>query len=105
MIETFLDAMSQRGNDPTVLVYTSGVLVLGDTGETPTDESASTANGVPIVAWRPAHEQLALGAATTSRATSVVRPGFVYGGGHGLTAGYFGQQAFDEWRAVRPSGQ
>lgn len=97
-IETLLAAAS-ASQAPRVVVYTSGVLVLGNTGDTPADESASTAGAIPMVAWRPAHEQLALDAATDALATAVIRPGFVYGGKKGLIAGYF-ESATKEGAAV-----
>lgn len=71
------------------LIYTSGVLVLGNTGDTPADEDSSTDGAVPMVAWRPAHEQLALHASNSDVAAAVIRPGFVVGGAKGLLAGYF----------------
>lgn len=98
-IEALLDATSHQGDDPAVLVYTSGVLVLGETGDTPADESASTADAVPLVAWRPAHEQLVLVADRANRVASVVRPGFVYAGTQGVIAGYF-ESAVREGAAV-----
>src|SRR5437016_1137097 len=43
-----------------VLVYTSGIWVLGTTGDTPTFEGASTDHPAALVAWRPAHEKIVL---------------------------------------------
>ena len=80
--EALLEA-TQGVGAPRYMLYTSGVLVLGHTGDTPVDERASTAGAVPLVAWRPAHEQLVLAAATETFATAVIRPGFVYGGERG----------------------
>ena len=73
-----------RGN-PVSVVYTSGVWVLGDTTQ-PADEDAPVAP-TPLVAWRPAHEALVLGAASGALRTAVVRPGLVYGGSKGIIAG------------------
>ncbi len=87
-ITTLLAAAPTR-RAPRVVIYTSGVLVLGNTGDAPADESASTARAIPLVAWRPAHERLTLGAANDALVTAVVRPGFVYGGRQGVIAGYF----------------
>jgi len=64
------------------IIYTSGVWVLGAAPEPVTEDSPL--NPVPLVAWRPEHEQLILGAATPRLRTIVVRPGIVYGGGHGI---------------------
>ncbi len=86
-LEALIEAARASGK-PSSLVYTSGVLCLGNIGEEPADEDAP-ANAIPLVAWRPAHEKLTLDAATDHLATAVVRPGFVYGGAKGLIAGYF----------------
>ena len=64
------------------IIYTSGVWVLGSAPEPATEDSPI--NPVALVAWRPEHEQLVLGAAGSRLRTIVVRPGIVYGGGHGL---------------------
>ena len=96
--EALLEATRGAGASRYML-YTSGVLVLGHTGDTPVDERASTAGAVPLVAWRPAHEQLVLAAATEMLATAVIRPGFVYGGVKGIAAGYF-ESAVDKGAAV-----
>jgi nucleoside-diphosphate-sugar epimerase len=66
------------------LVYTSGVWVCGNTGFDVADES-TPANPLPIVAWRPEQEQLAL---ATGRG-AVIRPGCVYGGKQSLCRGWF----------------
>ena len=68
------------------VIYTSGVWVLGRTPE-PVAEDAPI-NPIPIVAWRPEHEAVALAAADGIR-TAVVRPGVVYGGGTGMVADIF----------------
>jgi nucleoside-diphosphate-sugar epimerase len=64
------------------VVYTSGVWVLGRTVE-PAGEDVPV-NPIPMVAWRPAHEQLILHAASDTVRPIVVRPGVVYGGGSGM---------------------
>jgi nucleoside-diphosphate-sugar epimerase len=66
------------------LVYTSGVWVCGNTGFEVADESTPP-NPLPIVAWRPEQEQLAL---ATGRG-AVIRPGCVYGGKQSLCRGWF----------------
>ena len=80
-----------RGRVGATLVYTSGVWVIGNTaGDGPVDESAPL-NPIKIVAWRPAHEQLALDAQKDGIRAVVVRPGIVYGGAKGgIPAGFFG---------------
>lgn len=65
------------------LVYTSGVWVLGECRR-PTGEDGSTASPAAIVAWRPAHERVALEAATPDLATAVIRPGMVWGERRGI---------------------
>lgn len=83
-VEGVLGAAARGGTR--VVVYTSGVWVLGDTGEAGVDESASTSHPAAGVAWRPAHERMVLDAATDRLATAVIRPGLVYGGQGGLMA-------------------
>jgi nucleoside-diphosphate-sugar epimerase len=63
------------------LIFTSGVWVLGNTKDA--DES-SPVNPLALVSWRPAQEELALGAGG-----AVIRPGCVYGGRQSLAAGWF----------------
>ena len=70
-------------------IYTSGCWVNGDTEGTADETSAL--KPARIVAWRPAHEQLALGMAQDGIRAVVVRPGIVYGGARGgITAMLFG---------------
>ena len=64
------------------VVYTSGLWVLGRTSEPAAEDSP--VNPVPLVSWRPDHEQFVLDAATDTLRTIVVRPGIVYGGGNGM---------------------
>lgn len=80
-VEAILDALSGSGKP---FIYTSGVWVLGQTGATPADEDTPAASPLSIVAWRPAHETLAL----TAKAMKgmVLRPGIVYGRGGGIPA-------------------
>lgn len=81
------------GGAARVLVYTSGCFVLGETGDEPANEDASTARAPEAVAWRPAHERRVLEADSRGLATSVVRPGMVYGGRRGMFAGLFSSAA------------
>ena len=62
-------------------VYTSGVWILGNTDSA---DEASPVNPLPIVAWRPTHEELVLGSGG-----AVLRPGCVYGGKQSLFAEWF----------------
>ena len=71
------------------LVYTSGCFVLGETGDEPAHEDASTADPPDLVAWRPAQEERVLAAGDDGLATSVIRPGMVYGGRGGTFAMFF----------------
>jgi nucleoside-diphosphate-sugar epimerase len=82
---TAVDALLQAASVSSsvrVLIYTSGVWVLGNS-PTPADESARV-NPIELSAWRPAHERRVLDAATDRLRTIVVRPGIVYGGGRGI---------------------
>ncbi len=85
-IETLIGSLKGRpaGSAP-VLIYTSGVWVLGMTTR-PADE-ATPIDPVAHVAWRPAHEQRVLEAgADNGLRTVVIRPGIVYGGARGLVS-------------------
>ena len=84
-IDAFIGA-ARAGGSHRVFVYTSGVWVLGVTGERPADETAPVDHAAAAVAWRPAHERDVLDAAGGTLSTAVVRPGYVYGG----RGGFFG---------------
>lgn len=86
-VETFI---SLRGH----FLYTSGVWVLGNTKSS--DES-SPVNPLPIVEWRPPHEELVVAAGG-----AVVRPGCVYGGKQSLCADWFA--AAEQHRATQLVG-
>jgi nucleoside-diphosphate-sugar epimerase len=87
-LELILDRL-KKSISPKMLIYTSGVWVLGNTGDKPADENASTAHPAEIVAWRPAHEKLVLEFAGKNLMTAVVRPGIVFGGNRGICAAFF----------------
>src|SRR2546428_3085356 len=70
-----------------VIIYTSGVWVLGKSPE-PAAEGAPV-NPIAMAAFRPVHEQLVLDGASDNIRPVVVRPGVVYGGGHGLVGDLF----------------
>jgi nucleoside-diphosphate-sugar epimerase len=82
-IDTLVAAAARRAGAglPACIVYTSGTWVLGEaydaTEQTPV-------NPIPLVAWRPEHEQLVLDAARDGVRTVVIRPGVVYGGARGI---------------------
>lgn len=69
-------------------IYTSGVWVLGNTGDNIADEK-SRVNPFRISAWRAVHEQRVLDAGTSGVTTAVLRPGCVYGGRQDLLADWF----------------
>jgi nucleoside-diphosphate-sugar epimerase len=78
---TVLDAvLGARGAAGRVLIYTSGVWVLGP-APAAVDETAPL-KPIELVAWRPAHEEKVL--AATGWRTAVIRPGVVYGGSSGI---------------------
>ncbi|MFF0747508.1 NAD-dependent epimerase/dehydratase family protein [Streptomyces sp. NPDC004267] len=66
-------------------VYTSGVWVLGATGDAPVGEDAAT-DAIAIVGYRPRLERRVLDAAGDGVRALVVRPGIVYGQGGGIPA-------------------
>jgi nucleoside-diphosphate-sugar epimerase len=82
-------------------IYTSGIWVNGNTGGTTIDEDAPY-NPLPLVSWRPAHEQRVLKAAEDRVRGIVIRPGIVYGRGGGII-GLLRQWAHQR-RAVRIVG-
>jgi nucleoside-diphosphate-sugar epimerase len=87
-IETLVGAA--RAGDatrPRLLVYTSGIWVLGSTAE-PAAEDAPL-NPVANVTFRPGHEQMVLSAAGAGLRTSVIRPGIVFGGSRGIVGDIF----------------
>lgn len=101
-IDGLVEATRDKG--PRVLVYTSGVWVLGVTGDRAADESAPLDRPAAAVAWRTGHERLALEAATDLLRTAVVRPGMVYGGGEGILSRFFQESSLVGDGANRWSG-
>jgi nucleoside-diphosphate-sugar epimerase len=79
-VKAILDAL-EGTNKP--FVYSSGIWVLGNTGERVADEE-SPLDPTPLVAWRPANEQLVLDAARRGVRSIVLRPAIVYGRGIGI---------------------
>ncbi len=81
--ETLLDAGTKSATTR-VLVYTSGCWALGDTGEQPAAEDASTGHAWEGSAWRAKYERTVLAGDSPDLAVAIVRPGMVYGGKGGL---------------------
>jgi nucleoside-diphosphate-sugar epimerase len=75
-----LEALKGTGK---VFIYTSGVWVLGNTGDTIADESTPV-NPVAKAAWRPGVEQAVLSTAKDGVRAVVIRPAVVYGRGGGI---------------------
>ena len=86
-VRALLDAAKASGL-PRVFVYTSGVWVLGDTGDGVADE-AMAPNPPRLVAKRLETEKVVLAANAGSVKTLVIRPGCVYGGSGSLTGAWF----------------
>ena len=82
-IDTLIAAAARRAAAglPACVVYTSGTWVLGETHEA-TEEAAL--NPIPLVSWRPEHEQVVLQADRQGVRPVVIRPGVVYGGARGI---------------------
>jgi nucleoside-diphosphate-sugar epimerase len=86
-VEAMLDALAGSGKP---FVYTSGVWVYGDTQGRVAGE-VSMLRPEPLVAWRPAVEDLVLEAKSRGVASVVVRPGMVFGRGGGFVGMMFRQ--------------
>ncbi len=93
-VEALIDALPSGR----AFLYTSGVWVYGSRGDAVVDEDAPLAP-LPIVAWRPAHEQLVLAQDGRLRPI-VVRPGIVYGDGGGIPGGFVRDAATGPVRVV-----
>ena len=86
-VRALLDASKAAGL-PRLFVYTSGVWVLGDTGDGVADE-ATAPNPPRLVVKRLETEKIVLAANAGSVKTVVIRPGCVYGGSGSLTGAWF----------------
>ena len=91
---TAVDVFTSAGG---YFLFTSGVWVLGNTNGKRVDESSPT-HPLPLVAWRPAHEQIVL----KSGKNGVLRPGIVYGGRQSICADWFA--AADQKRPIEIVG-
>jgi nucleoside-diphosphate-sugar epimerase len=76
-----------RQNAPSVVVYTSGVWVLGRSPRPAAEDTP--VNPAAHVAWRPAHERMVLDAHGDGLRTIVVRPGIVFGSWRGIVGDLF----------------
>jgi nucleoside-diphosphate-sugar epimerase len=83
-VEAFLSGLKDS-NKP--LIYTSGVWVMGNTGDKVVDED-SPLDPTPSVSWRPAVERLVLDAAARGVRSIVIRPAVVYGRAGGLVTSF-----------------
>lgn len=79
-------SMGRLGAQPKTVIYTSGVWVHGDTGDTVVDEATPPAPP-KLVASRPTTEQVIMGADDVR--TLIMRPGSVYGRRGGMTGMWF----------------
>ncbi len=81
-VRSMLDALLGSGKP---FIYTSGIWLLGNTGEKPADESEAL-NPIALVAWRPAVEAMVLDSAKHGVRAIVIRPAIVFGLGGGIPA-------------------
>jgi nucleoside-diphosphate-sugar epimerase len=82
-----LDALLDPGTSAALLIYTSGIWVLGR-ATSPVDEQAPL-DPAAISAWRAPHERRVLDAARPGFRTIVIRPGIVCGGSRGIVGDLF----------------
>lgn len=94
--EAALDAILSLAEHDAYFIYTSGVWVLGATGDEPVDEEKPTNNPLQISAWRVPHEQRVLRANGERFRTCVLRPGCVYGRRQSLLQEWFRAAENDE---------
>lgn len=99
-----LEAIQQAVVDGRVrrVLYTSGVWIQGDTGGQIVDET-SPIDPAATVAWRPAHEEVAMDLGTHGAVSVVLRPGMVYGGARGTFGAWF-REAHDKGTITYPGG-
>lgn len=72
------------------VLYTSGVWVHGRAADAPINESAPL-NPLELVAWRAAHEEIAIDLSTHEVQTIILRPGMVYGERRGILGAWFAE--------------
>jgi nucleoside-diphosphate-sugar epimerase len=86
MDNNLLDAvLAELKGTNKVFLYTSGIWVIGETGDKIADEYFPL-HPTPLVAWRVACEQRVMGSAKDGIRSIVIRPGIVYGRGGGIPA-------------------
>jgi nucleoside-diphosphate-sugar epimerase len=88
LVPMLIDALA--GTDKPFL-YTSGVWVMGNTGDRVAGESWSLLNAPAISAWRKDVEQMVLDSRERKVCSVVLRPATVYGGGVGVKDGIVGR--------------
>lgn len=88
VVRTLLSNQFLRSTQTKAVIYTSGVWVIGNTGDYFADES-SPLNPLSLVKWRRDIEERILEASSTQFRTLVMRPGCVYGTAGGLTSLWF----------------
>lgn len=94
-----------KDEPPPMVIYTSGVWSLGDTGAEPADETRPASTAFELVAWRAECERRVVEAAGPDVATAVVRPGMVYGGRGGILGEFFASAARDGAAAYIGEGE
>jgi len=72
-----------------VFVYTSGVWILGETGDAIAAEDWAPRLPARAAAWRQGLERRVIEASGDTLRTGVIRPGMVYGGAGGTLGGWF----------------
>ncbi len=97
-VETLLTS-AKSAHHPLSFIYTSGVWVLGNTGDSLVDESAPVDHPAEIVKWRVEVEKRVLSENERHLTTAVIRPGIVYGGSGGICSGFF-SSALKDGRAA-----
>src|SRR5262249_49185431 len=85
-----LEAFAAAAHDGRLrrLLYTSGLWVHGDTGAEVVDETTPL-HPHELVAWRAAHEEVAMDLGQLEVAPVVFRPAVVYGESRGILADWF----------------
>jgi nucleoside-diphosphate-sugar epimerase len=86
-----------EAREPQRFLYTSGAWIYGDTGGVAVDETHPV-RPPRVTDWRPAVEQLVLGAPRVQAV--VLRPAVVYGGRGGLTGAWFAGAEAGDLRVV-----
>jgi nucleoside-diphosphate-sugar epimerase len=99
-VKIFMEACN-RSNTIKMFVYTSGVWVIGDTGDSKAQEDRAP-KPIKMVAWRVEVEKMVLKGERVN--TIVIRPGCVYGKQGGLTGLWFGSAENDKVFSMVGSG-